>query len=158
MDREISLHRFPMTLDSSQDPDRETVVWDRLDYDTRQLIEASAYSRPAWQEKIFATRKSWCEQSYFTGHEARVLALWNLRNAKAAAGLLAPLRSRFAEVVVDEAQDCSAADLAILQSLHDASLPLVLVGDPDQAIYAWRGAEPHALGPSRSACPPPRTA
>ncbi len=146
MDREISLHRFPMALDPSQDPAPEAVVWDKLDYDTRQLIEASAYSRPAWQEKIFATRKTWCEQGYFTGHEARVLALWNLRNPEASAGLLAPLRSRFAEVVVDEAQDCSAADLAILQLLHDAGLPLVLVGDPDQAIYAWRGAEPQALG------------
>ncbi|MER5804748.1 UvrD-helicase domain-containing protein [Streptomyces mirabilis] len=77
--------------------------------------------------------------------EARVLVLWNLRHAKTAAALLPPLLSRFAEVVVDEAQAYSAADLAILQLLHDAGLSLVLVGDPDQAIYAWRGAEPQAL-------------
>ncbi|MEU1924593.1 UvrD-helicase domain-containing protein [Streptomyces albogriseolus] len=146
VDREVSLHRFPMTLDPSQSPAREAVAWDKLDYDTRQLIEASRYSQQAWEDKILATRKSWCQQGYFTGHEARVLALWNLRNAEAATGLLGPLRSRFAEVIVDEAQDCSAADLAILRLLHDAGLPLVLVGDPDQAIYAWRGAEPQALG------------
>ncbi|WP_380793007.1 UvrD-helicase domain-containing protein (plasmid) [Streptomyces albidoflavus] len=73
------------------------------------------------------------------------IALWDLRHGKTAAALLPPLLSRFAEVVVDEAQDCSAADLALLQLLHDAGLPLVLVGDPDQAIYAWRGAEPQAL-------------
>jgi hypothetical protein len=145
MDREISLHRFPMAIDPSQEQARETVAWDKLDYDTRQLIEASAYNRKAWEEKIFETRKAWCAQGYFTGHEARFLALWNLRNAKAAAGLVPPLRSRFAEVIVDEAQDCSAADLAILQLMHDAGLPLILVGDPDQAIYAWRGAEPQAL-------------
>ncbi|GAA4887555.1 UvrD-helicase domain-containing protein [Streptomyces coeruleoprunus] len=145
MDREISLHRFPMAVDPSQKEACESVAWDKLDYDTRQLIEASAYSRKAWEEKIFETRKSWCDQGYFTGHEARFLALWNLRNAKAAAGLVPPLRSRFSEVIVDEAQDCSAADLAILQLLHAAGLPLILVGDPDQAIYAWRGAEPQAL-------------
>ncbi|WP_333738971.1 UvrD-helicase domain-containing protein [Streptomyces sp. IBSBF 2806] len=145
MDREVSLHRFPMVLDPSRHPARATVAWDKLDYDTRQLIEASSYSRTAWEEKIFETRKSWCRQGYFTGHEARVLALWNLRHAKTAAALLPPLRSRFAEIIVDEAQDCSAADLALLQLLHDAGLPLVLVGDPDQAIYAWRGAEPQAL-------------
>lgn len=145
MDREISLHRFPMALDPSHEPARETVVWDKLDYDTRQLIEASAYSRQEWEEKILATRRRWCTQGYFTGHEVRVLALWNLRNPKVAGRLLTPLRSRFAEVVVDEAQDCSAADLAILRLLHDAGLPLILVGDPDQAIYAWRGAEPDAL-------------
>ncbi|MFC7980153.1 UvrD-helicase domain-containing protein [Streptomyces cinereoruber] len=145
VDREISLHRFPMALDPSQGRARESVVWDKLDYDTRQLIEASAFSRPAWQERIFATRKAWCDQGYFTGHEVRMLALWNLRNAEASTRLFTPLRSRFSEVVVDEAQDCSAADLAILQLLHDAGLPLILVGDPDQAIYAWRGVEPQAL-------------
>lgn len=145
VDREVSLHRFPMALDPSQNPAQDAVAWDKLDYDTRRLIEASAYNRSAWQEKIRATRKSWCEQGYFTGHEVRMLALWYLRNAEAAAELLVPLRSRFSEVVIDEAQDCSAADLAIFQLLHDAGLPLVLVGDPDQAIYAWRGAEPQAL-------------
>ncbi|MFF3277328.1 UvrD-helicase domain-containing protein [Streptomyces chrestomyceticus] len=144
-DREIPLHRLPLTLDPAAQPVRETVAWDKLDYDTRQLIDASSYSRTAWQEKILATRKAWCDRGYFTGHEARILALWNLRHPATAARLLPPLRSRFAEVVVDEAQDCSAADLAILELLHDADLPLVLVGDPDQAIYAWRGAQPQAL-------------
>ncbi|MEV5910524.1 UvrD-helicase domain-containing protein [Streptomyces chartreusis] len=145
MDREIPLHRFPMTVDPSQNKAGEEIAWDKLDYDTRQLIEASSYSRQTWQEKIFATRNAWCEQGYFTGHEARMLALWNLRTPEVAAGLLPPLRSRFAEVIVDEAQDCSAADLAILQLLHEAGVPLMLVGDPDQAIYAWRGADPQAL-------------
>ncbi|MFI1700726.1 UvrD-helicase domain-containing protein [Streptomyces bobili] len=145
VDREINLHRFPMTLDPSHNSAHGKVAWDKLDYDTRQLIDASSCSRSVWEEKILATRKSWCEQGYFTGHEARAVALWNLRNAEAAAALLPPLRSRFAEIIVDEAQDCSAADLAILQLLHNAGLPLVLVGDPDQAIYAWRGAEPQAL-------------
>ncbi|MFF7903644.1 UvrD-helicase domain-containing protein [Streptomyces sp. NPDC007920] len=144
-DREINLHRFPMTIDPSYREAREAVAWDKLDYDTRQLIKDTSYSRAQWEKKIFETRKAWCDEGYLTGHEARVLALWNLRHAKTAAALLPPLLSRFAEVVVDEAQDCSAADLAILQLLHDAGLPLVLVGDPDQAIYAWRGAEPRAL-------------
>ncbi|MFF9476945.1 UvrD-helicase domain-containing protein [Streptomyces roseolus] len=158
VDREVSLHRFPMALDPSQDRARESVVWDKLDYDTRQLIEASAYSRPAWQERIFATRKSWCEQGYFTGHEVRMLALWNLRNAEASAGLLPPLRSRFAEVVVDEAQDCSAADLAILQLLHDAGLPLVLVVTRTRPSTPGVAPSHRHWGPSRPACPPPLSA
>ncbi|GGW72856.1 UvrD-helicase domain-containing protein [Streptomyces xantholiticus] len=73
-----------------------------------------------------------------------MLVLWCLRSSRSSR-ILPPLLSRFAEVIVDEAQDCSAADLAILELLHQAGLPLVLVGDPDQAIYAWRGAEPQAL-------------
>ncbi|MFG2994874.1 UvrD-helicase domain-containing protein [Streptomyces sp. NPDC048257] len=143
LDREISLHRFPMTLDP--DSAQEEVAWDKLSYDTTRILGGSVYSRESWRQKILATRDSWCRQGYFTGHEVRVLALWNLRNPVASGRLLPPLLSRFAEVIIDEAQDCSTADLAILQLLHDAGLPLVLVGDPDQAIYAWRGAEPAAL-------------
>jgi DNA helicase II / ATP-dependent DNA helicase PcrA len=50
------------------------------------------------------------------------------------------LSAKYSELVVDEAQDCSAADLHILTQLLHASLPLVLVADPDQAIYGFRGA------------------
>jgi hypothetical protein len=52
---------------------------------------------------------------------------------------------RFDELVVDEAQDCSEADLIILTLLHNGGLPLVLVGDPDQAIYEFRGSKPDAV-------------
>ncbi|MFE6127786.1 UvrD-helicase domain-containing protein [Streptomyces sp. NPDC056437] len=145
MDREIPLHRFPMTVDPTAGQAREAIAWENLDRDTRQLIDASSYSRQDWQQRILDTRSNCCRQGYFTGHEARVLALWNLRNDDARHQLLPPLRSRFSEIVIDEAQDCSAADLAILELLHDAGLPLILVGDPDQAIYAWRGAEPTPL-------------
>ncbi|PCG83094.1 hypothetical protein CIB93_26545 [Streptomyces sp. WZ.A104] len=145
MDREISLHRFPMVLDPSSTSAGEAVAWDNVDRDAKRLLDASEYSRKQWQDAALATRTSWCERGYYTGHEARVLALWALRSPKWASRLLPPLLSRFSEVIVDEAQDCSAADLAILELLHVAGLPLVLVGDPDQAIYAWRGAQPAAL-------------
>ncbi|MFE3830574.1 UvrD-helicase domain-containing protein [Streptomyces sp. NPDC059092] len=145
LDRDIPLHRFPMTLDPSRVPAQEAVAWDKIDYETQRLLGASIYDREEWRKKVLETRASWCGRGYFTGHEARFLALWNLRNPAKAARLLPPLLSRFAEVIVDEAQDCSAADLAVLELLHGAGLPLVLVGDPDQAIYAWRGAEPAAL-------------
>ncbi|CAM5246070.1 hypothetical protein SALBM311S_02737 [Streptomyces alboniger] len=90
-DRDINLHRFPMTVDPSYSEAREAVAWDKLDYDTRQLIKDTSYSRAQWEKKIFETRKAWCDEGYLTGHEARVLALWNLRHAKTAAALLPPL-------------------------------------------------------------------
>jgi hypothetical protein len=77
-----------------------------------------------------------------TGHEIRFDALRNVR-----AGLCrvtAPLRSRFTEVIVDEAQDCSATDLALLEAISHA-VPLVIVADPDQAIYGWNHADPARL-------------
>ncbi|MFJ5829566.1 UvrD-helicase domain-containing protein [Streptomyces sp. NPDC093089] len=145
LDREIPLHRFHLTLDPVPIPAQEAIAWDKIDHDTQRLLDDSAYDRDAWLAAVLSTRKSWCQKGYFTGHEARILALWNLRNPQQADRLLPPLLSRFAEVVVDEAQDCSTADLVVLELLHDAGLPLVLVGDPDQAIYAWRGAQPASL-------------
>ena len=45
-------------------------------------------------------------------------------------------------VMVDEAQDCNSADWRIINHITAKSGNLFVVGDPDQAIYEWRGAEP----------------
>jgi len=45
-------------------------------------------------------------------------------------------------VMVDEAQDCNPADWRIINHITAKSGNLFVVGDPDQAIYEWRGAEP----------------
>ncbi|MEV0068814.1 MULTISPECIES: UvrD-helicase domain-containing protein [unclassified Amycolatopsis] len=89
---------------------------------------------------VVRKRKTLIDQGYVTGHEIRVLALQTLRRRHTEA--VAMLSGRFDEIVVDEAQDCSAHDLAILGLLHDAGIPLVFVCDPDQAIYEFRGAQP----------------
>lgn len=45
-------------------------------------------------------------------------------------------------IMVDEAQDCSADDWKLLHILASKHGNLFAVGDPDQAIYEWRGANP----------------
>jgi superfamily I DNA/RNA helicase/RecB family exonuclease len=51
------------------------------------------------------------------------------------------LRQRFAAVFVDEYQDTDPAQERLLQALAGGGRDLVVVGDPDQAIYAFRGAQ-----------------
>ena len=51
----------------------------------------------------------------------------------------AALAGRFREMVVDEAQDCNPADLAIIAWLRVAGITVKIVCDPNQAIYAFRG-------------------
>lgn len=48
----------------------------------------------------------------------------------------------FDYVQVDEVQDCSVSDWKIIDYLTEKCGNLFIVGDPDQAIYEWRGAEP----------------
>lgn len=45
-------------------------------------------------------------------------------------------------IMVDEVQDCSADDWKLLNILSSRHGNLFVVGDPDQAIYEWRGANP----------------
>lgn len=51
------------------------------------------------------------------------------------------LRGRYDAVFVDEYQDTDPAQERLLQALAGDGRDLVVVGDPDQAIYAFRGAE-----------------
>ncbi|MDD7089627.1 MAG: 3'-5' exonuclease [Bacteroidales bacterium] len=45
-------------------------------------------------------------------------------------------------IMVDEAQDCDLDNWQIIEKLAAGHRNLFVVGDPDQAIYEWRGAKP----------------
>ena len=51
------------------------------------------------------------------------------------------LRTRFSHVMVDEFQDTSRRQYELLHGLGGASRNMCVVGDDDQSIYSWRGAE-----------------
>lgn len=96
-----------------------------------------------WAQQASRARAGLERAGYLTGAELRSHACRNLAAHTARLGAL--LTGKYTELVVDEAQDCSTADLYILTKLHDAGLPLVIVADPDQAIYGFRGAATEAL-------------
>ncbi|MEP6815236.1 MAG: ATP-dependent DNA helicase, partial [Marmoricola sp.] len=51
------------------------------------------------------------------------------------------LRAQFRHVFVDEYQDTDPAQVALLRALAGDGRDLVAVGDPDQSIYGFRGAD-----------------
>jgi len=51
------------------------------------------------------------------------------------------LRQRYRAIFVDEYQDTDPAQVHLLRGLVDPSASLIVVGDPDQSIYAFRGAD-----------------
>ncbi|HEY9473628.1 MAG TPA: UvrD-helicase domain-containing protein, partial [Mycobacteriales bacterium] len=59
--------------------------------------------------------------------------------------LLARERSRRRHVFVDEYQDTDPAQVELLGLLGAGAAELVVVGDPDQSIYGFRGADPAGI-------------
>ncbi len=57
----------------------------------------------------------------------------------------AVLRRELGYVVVDEYQDTDPAQVALLQALAGDGRDLLVVGDPDQSIYGFRGADVRGL-------------
>jgi len=55
------------------------------------------------------------------------------------------LRSAYRVVFVDEYQDTDPAQVRLLEALAGDGRELVVVGDPDQSIYAFRGADLHGI-------------
>jgi DNA helicase-2/ATP-dependent DNA helicase PcrA len=49
-------------------------------------------------------------------------------------------RARFGAVLLDEYQDTGVAQRRLLTALFGGGHPVTAVGDPNQAIYGWRGA------------------
>ena len=49
-------------------------------------------------------------------------------------------RDRFAAVLLDEYQDTNVAQARLMAGVFGDGHPVTAVGDPDQNIYAWRGA------------------
>jgi len=70
--------------------------------------------------------------------DARQLVKHFLADRPKADAIGKALAARFNEVIVDEAQDCNTDDVAVLKWLRDHGIPLIIVCDPDQAIFEFR--------------------
>lgn len=69
------------------------------------------------------------------------LLLWPALAVRNDAELRAELDARFRYLLVDEYQDTNKAQYEIARGLSQDYPNLCVVGDPDQSIYKWRGAD-----------------
>jgi DNA helicase-2/ATP-dependent DNA helicase PcrA len=69
------------------------------------------------------------------------LLFWVVRLLKENLEVRAAYRRRYPHLLVDEFQDTNTAQYTLLRLLAGEDPDLFLVGDPDQSIYRWRGAD-----------------
>jgi DNA helicase-2/ATP-dependent DNA helicase PcrA len=69
------------------------------------------------------------------------LLFWVVRLLRDDVDLQARYRQRFPQILVDEFQDTNTAQYVLLQLLSGEEPSLFVVGDADQSIYRWRGAD-----------------
>jgi DNA helicase-2/ATP-dependent DNA helicase PcrA len=69
------------------------------------------------------------------------LLVWTVELFERFPEVLAHYRRRFQYVLVDEYQDTNGVQYRLVNQLAGEHRNLCVVGDPDQSIYAWRGAD-----------------
>jgi DNA helicase II / ATP-dependent DNA helicase PcrA len=108
-----------------------------------QLADAEVIGRCQEISRVFATTERWLrEEGYGTfGH--MITRTHELLASDA--DLLATERNRARFILVDEFQDANFAQIEILAALAGEEGNVFAVGDPDQAIYRFRGASSAAF-------------
>ena len=69
------------------------------------------------------------------------LILWTVRMFRKFPEILAKWQKRFSYIHVDEFQDIDNVQYELIRQLTGMENSLYVVGDPDQTIYTWRGAD-----------------
>ncbi len=101
--------------------------------DERQAAAARAYG--AYQRQLHS----------YNAVDFDDLILLPLRLLQSSAEARERWQGRIRYLLVDEYQDTNACQYHLVRHLVDARGALTVVGDDDQSIYAWRGAQPQNL-------------
>lgn len=132
----FSLEWFDITLEGVA-----TLIGQRVPADRRAAVRSL---RPDQRTRIAAAASAKWRVLYDRGvldaATSRMLMAEYLGDKATRHQLRGLLSARFAEVIVDEVQDCTEGDVLLLELIEEGGSALVCVGDPDQAIYGFRGS------------------
>lgn len=107
------------------------------------LKDGAPYECEISQKPCLSFKKALIKKGVVTQREVSALSLMLLKKYPQIAVELA---YRFPVILVDEAQDTSREQMEILECLAaSGAQTVILVGDPDQALYEWRDATPDSF-------------
>lgn len=131
-----------INLDSfSHSPSKSTLNLGNIEYQNRNIASQNIST---YEQAANVKWKSLLQQGLISTEECRTIALRNI-NTDAGEAISKALNERFFEIIVDEAQDCNDVDLQIIEWLNTSNIQVIVVADPAQAIYEFRGSVPQNL-------------
>jgi hypothetical protein len=110
-----------------------------------RIVAAVQPHQSAYEEVARRRRRALNTKGLLCADDARLVVKRFLSDQPEADAIGKALAARFSEVIVDEAQDCNADDVEVLQWLRRHGIPLVVLCDPDQAIFGFRKGTNEAL-------------
>jgi DNA helicase II / ATP-dependent DNA helicase PcrA len=108
-----------------------------------QLSDDEIIARCQEIARVFATTESWLRQENLGTFGHMITRAHELLSSNA--NLLASEQARARFILVDEFQDANFAQIKVLAALAGDAGNVFAVGDPDQAIYRFRGASSAAF-------------
>jgi len=108
-----------------------------------QVTDAEAIARCQEISRVFAETERWLHAENYGTFSHMITRAHDLLTNDS--DLLAAERSRARFILVDEFQDANFAQIKILAALAGEDANVFGVGDPDQAIYRFRGASSAAF-------------
>ena len=108
-----------------------------------ELIELEDYITDTYAQEIVRQVYERYQQALLANNALDFddLLFWVFRLLRDHDDLRSAYRRRFQHLLVDEFQDTNIAQYSLLRLLAGKSPDLFVVGDPDQSIYRWRGAD-----------------
>jgi superfamily I DNA/RNA helicase/RecB family exonuclease len=111
-----------------------------------EWVAAGRFARQYEQVTLLAGADSAAAQESAPALDAAELVASALLAFETDADLLAGERDRVRYLLVDDAQHLDPLQYRLLARLGFAAKEFVLAGDPDQAVFSFRGADPRLLG------------
>ncbi len=142
-DQKAMISRCLKELDLSEKRYAPRTVQHQINHSKRELISAEEYQTGDYaREQIQKIYRLYEKRM----REAAALDFGDLiyktvRGMRQNDGFREALTRRFDYVLVDEFQDTNQAQLEIVKQLSGPTGNICVVGDDDQSIYSWRGAE-----------------
>src|ERR1700688_2482905 len=123
--------------------ERGEVPIHRVAKSKEELTDAEVIARCQELSHVFALTESWLREKNLGTFSHMITRAHDLLTSDQ--NVLASERPRYPFILVDEFQDANFAQIKILSALAGDQANIFGVGDPDQAIYRFRGASSAAF-------------